>query len=508
MSAPSEPENYSIDEMMERLKNRPAEEPVESGELVTRADGSQAIRVRKRKRRSHQPHKEELRAQRRARMIQVSGALILLLLAAICAGAAIVFTNSAPYRESLVKKIGAASGAKVELQQFRVNPTNAVAGGLAMEWPEGNVLRSLTFRGVIAGIAPSSFLGKSLTGEEITANEGTLIIHQPEAGKPLRQSPATNEPLAILFNRYACPKFHILFGDPTAPLVRLMNSEASFHPVNPSERSQLLLSRGEIGIQGWPKFRMDRSHIEFRGSEVDVVGIRLRHENDTTGAFELSGSVSPYATNRASTLAVQLDSFPTSGIAGPDLGRLLQGRIDTQSTVKSNYLSLTPGPDAASALAITFRRSITTPFEINGFPFLLGLARSLDDSWFEHPTFEDEVSGELRRAAGKVSFENLNLENKDRLALRGHLTMTADRGLSGNLEVGLTEAMIKASGNRRLDSMFGPAKQGFRWLALKIAGSAASPTDNFIDLLDATAATGTKAPAEEIPSFEELTRPK
>ena len=508
MSAPSEPEKYSIDEMMDRLKSRPAEDPMDNGELVTRADGSQAIRVRKRKRRSHQPHKEELRATRRARMIQVSGALILLLLAAICAGAAIVFTNSAPYREALVKKIRANSGAEVDLRQFRVNPTSANANGLTLSWPEGNVLRNLTLRGVIAGIAPSSFLGKSLTGEEITASEGTLILHQPEPGKPLRHAPATSEALAIRFERYASPKFHILFGDPSAPQVRLMNAEASFQPVNASDRAQLLLNRGEISIQGWPKLRMDRSHLEFRDNEVDVVGMRLRHETDTHGTFELSGTVSPYATNRASTLAVQLDAFPTSGIVGPDLGRLFSGRINTFSTAKSNFLSLAPGPDAASALVITFQKSLTFPFEINGFPFLLGLARTLDDSWFEHPSFEDEVSGELRRSGGSVSLDNLNLENKDRLALRGNLSMSPDRRLSGNLEVGIAEAMIKASGNRRLNSMFGPAKQGFRWLTLKISGSAVSPTDNFIELLDAAAAPETKATAEEIPSFEELTRPK
>ena len=47
--APSDPEKYSIDEMMERLKGQPADDPATAGELVTRADGSQALRVRKRK---------------------------------------------------------------------------------------------------------------------------------------------------------------------------------------------------------------------------------------------------------------------------------------------------------------------------------------------------------------------------------------------------------------------------------------------------------------------------
>ena len=97
MSAPSEPEKYSIDEMMERLKNRPPRK-IRSRTVnwSTRADGSQAIRVRKRKRRSHQPHKEELQNNRRARMIQVSGALILLLLAVVRGGCRHRFCQQRP----------------------------------------------------------------------------------------------------------------------------------------------------------------------------------------------------------------------------------------------------------------------------------------------------------------------------------------------------------------------------------------------------------------------------
>ena len=40
-SNPAEPEKYSLDEMLERLQSKPSAEPENSGELVTRADGSQ-----------------------------------------------------------------------------------------------------------------------------------------------------------------------------------------------------------------------------------------------------------------------------------------------------------------------------------------------------------------------------------------------------------------------------------------------------------------------------------
>lgn len=508
MSAPSEPEKYSIDDMMDRLKSRPAEDPIENGELVTRADGSQAIRVRKKKRRSQQPHKEERKNQRRSRMIQVSGGLILLLLALFCAGFAIAFANSATFREGLVKKCTLSSGAAVEMQQFRMNPTSANANTLTLTWPGGNVLDNLTLRGIKAEISPVSFLGKSMTGETAGAGEGTLTLRVPQPDQASRAVPATEGILPIRFNHYAIQKFHLVIGDPAAPKIHMRNSEATFIPLNPTERPQLLLTRGEITIAGCPKLRMDRSHIEFRDNEADIIVMRLKHETDNKGTFELSGTVSPYATDRASTLAVQLDSFLVSGIAGPQIGRLFSGHINTLPSATSNYLSFTPGPDPASSLSLNFGNALSSPFEVNGFPFLFGLSQTLDDEWFSRPVFDHEIRGILRRADGNVSIGDLNLESRGRMALRGAVAMTSDQRLSGELEIGIAEGMIKTSGDRRLNGMFSPPKDGFRWLSLKISGSAATPADNFKDLYDSAAVLVSPAPASEIPSFEELTRPK
>lgn len=513
MSAPSEPEKYSIDEMMDRLKGRPAEDPLHEGELVTRDDGSQAIRVRKRKRRSHQPHKEERQNTRRARIVQVSAALILLLLAIFAAGAAIIFANSAPFRKGLIEKISLSTGASVELEQFRVNPTSANAGRIVLTWPETHLLRDLSATSVKAEISPSSFLGNSMVGEEAISSEGTLTIRIPDPDKVSRNARTSAESLPVRFKRYAIPKFHILLGDPAAPLVRLQNSEGSFHPVKANGRPQLLLSRGDLIITGWPKLRMDRSHIEFRDNEVDVVGMRLAYDTDTRGIFELSGSVAPYAFDHPSTLAVELDSFLFAGIAGPELGRLFSGRIDTLPTDKSNHLSFIPGPRPNTSLAVTFRNTLTTPFELNGFPFLLVLARTLDDDWFEHPVSESDVTGMLRRGDGAVAISDFNFEHKGRMALRGGVTMAADRRLSGSLEVGIAEGMIRSSipssDSRRLDAMFGPSIEGFRWITLKIGGTAAAPADNFKELLEAAPKPAKKPDADsENPSFEDLTAPK
>jgi hypothetical protein len=441
-------------------------------------------------------------------MIQVSAALIFLLLVVIGAGGAIVFANSALFREKLLRNISRSSGAAVELEQFRMNPTRAITGRLALTWPKGNALRDLTLRNVTADVSPLSFLGKSLKGGEVSATEGTLILRVPQADQPSRDAPASEETLPLHFKRYAIPKTQVFLGDPAAPFISMRNSEGAFYPHNADHPAQLLLSRGDITINGWPKLRMNRSHIEFHGTEVDVVSMRLRHETDNQGVLELTGTVSPYATDRASTLAIHLEAFLLSGIAGPELGRLFSGRIDTTADAKSNCLSFTPASDPAAALTIAFRNSPNFSFELTGFPFLFGLAQSLRDDWFERPVFENDVRGVILCADGNVAIGNLSFENKDRMALRGAVTMAPDRKLTGNLRLGVTDAAIQSSRTRRLDSLFGPATEGFRWLTLKIGGTAAAPTDNFKELFESPQPAEKPDPSGEIPTFEELTKPK
>jgi hypothetical protein len=485
MPDPSEPEKYSIDEMMDRLK-RPAESTVEDGELVTRADGSQAIRVRKKKRRSHQPHKEERRQQMRARMLQVSGVLILLLLALFGAGVAIVYANSAPFREDLARKIALSSGAEVELRQFRMNPSTANASELILTWPQGNALGNLSLRGLKASISPISFLGKTMIGEEASAAEGTLTLNIPQPDQALRAVPPPSGTEPIRFDQYVIAKFHALAGDPASPRIRLRNSEATLVPLDSAAPPQLRLTRGEILANGWPKLRMDRSHIEFRGREVDIVSMRLKHETDARGAFELSGTVTPFEADSVSTLSVQLEAFLVSGIVGPELGRLFAGRIDSISTANPNALVLTTGADPGASLSVAFQSALAHPIEPAGFPFLFGLAQTLRDEWFERPVLDGENRGIIRRENGTLHIGNLHLENKDRMAIRGEITMTPDKKLSGKLDIGVSVGMIKTSENKRLDSLFGPPSGGFRWLTLTIGGTAAAPTDNFQTLYKET----------------------
>lgn len=509
---PSEPEKYSIDEMMDRLKQSTSENQTD-GELVTRSDGSQAIRVRKRKRRSTQPEKNLATHSNRARIMQVSAALVLVFIAALIIGAAIIYANSSPFREGLAKKIAQTTGASVELEQFRMNPETANATKLSLQWPDGNVLKNLTLDILNAEIFPSSFLGKSFNGEEISVTVGTLSLQIPKPNQALWNAPVGDEASPIHFNRYRIPLFHLTLGEPTAPTISLSKSELSLNPENKNGHAQLSLYQGEVAIEGWPKLRLDRALVEFRGRQAEVIGLRLHHETDDRGSLEFSGTVSPYEPDHVSTLAVELESFQLSGLTGL-LGNHFVGRVDSTPTPKSNYFSFLPTTDPSPTLDIAFQTTPASQMEVQGFPFLFALAQKLDDPWFERPVFEADAGGNFHRENGIVTLRNLNFENKGRMALRGEISLAPDQSLSGKLQVGVAEAMIVSSKDARLKSMFGAAQNGFRWVTINIGGPAASPTDNFKDLFSASIApppptTSDQEPAgKEGSSFEELTRPK
>ncbi len=507
MASPeSDPEKYSIDEMMERLKSRAPEEPSSAGELVIRDDGTAAIRVRKRKRRSSQPKKEEARRSRRALIFQISGILVLLILAGLAIGGGIVFANSVPYRNSLVKKVAAATGASVDLQLFRMNPTNAYADSMSLDWPEGHILGDLKLRVLKAEIRPSSFLGKTFTGEDVTASDGVLRLYAPQGKPPGPGEGSEGEP-TLRFNRYGVNKLDVFFGDPTEGSGRLTGTEASFYATTVSGHPQLRLHRGDLAFEGWPTLQVDRGLIEFRGGEIGIVGLKLSSESDRRGQLDLVGTVQPFDPDRPSTLKLTASSFPMAGIVGPVLGNLISGRIDTDPEAQSNSLSFAPGPNPAATLSLSFTGSLDSGMEMKQFPFLFGLAQSLNDDWFERPVFSSDASGTIRRAAGVVRLADLSLLTRGRMAVKGDIAMDRSGLLSGVIEVGLTEGIVAGAPSRRLAALFGGSREGFRWMKLAISGTAESPADDFQEQYNTLEreASGVSSPGA---TFEELTRPR
>lgn len=546
-----EPDQYSIDQMMERLKTRGAAHAPKDGELVTRPDGSQAIRVRKRKRRSHQPHKEKQLRKRRMHVVQLAGSLILVALFVLGAGLALVYANSGFFRKGLMKKITAETGAKVKLEQFRMNPRSANAALIELEWPQSEVIKKILARGMVAKVSLQSFLGGRMKGDEVVAQQAVVWLGTPDQeARPqigTKDIPASQ----IQFVRLAANKCDVIFGDPLSPIVSLKDSEVSYFPsvdepvvsddllendsasflneekslsdivtnrADLSERAQLspgagsvprlLANRGELAIKGWPKLQVDRGQLEFVDGMVKVLGLRFRSHKESRGKLEFSGKISPYAVDHASRLSVIVGNFPLEEIAGDELGKIFSGGIESDPIAPSELL-IGGGSEAIASMSLSFRSAPNSSLALHGLPFLKILSNVLNDDWFEQPVFTGDVIGTLRRDGTGVSITDLDLQSRERMAVRGSIRYGSERAYAGVLEIGIAPTVIKASGSRRMDLMFGPPEGNFRWVSIKVSGSAASPADDFEAQYDAVGrgATGEK-PAGMVPSFEELTRPE
>lgn len=481
-AAPSEPEKYSIDEMLERLKEKPSEDPATEGELVIRADGTQAIRVRKRKRRSEQPKRNEAKRLRRARVIQVTSALVLLLLTGLSIAAAYVYANTAPYRKSITTAIAHGTGADVKFEEFRVSPASANAKSITLEWPAGNPIKSIQLRGVVAKISPVSLLGLALRSDEITAREGNLALQAPAVQSPLLVAAEQVGNIPLQFNRISVPKFSVTAGDPTQPALKIAATEASLRMDKTHSQTSLHLFRGNIQLAGWPLFKLDRAVMEFQGDETELKGLRIYDSQTKPGILELAGTIRPFAAESPSTLNVKLENFDLGELLGPEFSELVSARIDTRAASLPNSLSFLPSSRSSVDLALAFKSSLSSKVIIKGFPFLLSLVRTLNDKWYESPTFFGDATGRIHRKGAVVELQELQLESKSRMAIKLSIATAADKSLAGTMEIGIPESVAELSQNTKIIAMLTPQREGYRWLTLKIGGTLAHPNDNFAEL--------------------------
>lgn len=518
--APSEPEKYSIEEMLERLKEKASENPSAEPELVVRADGTQAMRVRRRKRRSEQPQREEAKRHRHARMFKVTVALVLMLLIGLGITGAFVYANTVPYRKSITRAITESVGAKVEFKLFRVSPASANASAIELEWPDGNVLKSLQLVGVSAKISLLSLFGTSLRGEDVAANNGTLVLQAPTSGAPVLATPDPGGHIPVEFNRVFVPKFDAIIGDPAQPRFKLSSAEALLRMDPERNETSLHLYRGSLQLAGWPSFKIDRGVMQFHGAETELIGLRLIDSQPKHGILELAGTLRPFATDAPTTLKVTLENFDLGELLGPELGALISAAVDTRAGTRSNTLAFVSGSSANVNLDLAFKSSISSKASLKGFPFLQSLVRTLNDRWYENPSFLEEVTGVIHRTDASMEIRDFKLESKSRMAINANLACAADKSLSGTMEIGIPESIAELSLNGKIDAMLSPARDGFRWLSLKIGGSLTHPNDNFAELYAAAKtvpteepntpdpASGTRTPGEAPGNtFDQITRP-
>jgi hypothetical protein len=470
----SEQEHYSLDEMMQRLKERGHEE----GELVTRADGTVAIKVKKRKRRSKQPIKEQAKRAQRMRLFQIGTVFTLLTIVLATAVGMLFYYNSNAFREATLQKISEWTGANVELAEFSVTPNSARAGNALFQWPEGNYLRSLQLTHPSAVLDITSFIGNRWGGTAVLAKSGKLVFSDAKSSAPKSfANPATSATFPFAFSSYRCEKLDITgLRDNQSPWFQVEATEASL--IKTSRGAQTRFTGGMIKLPGMQKINVDRGSIYFELGQMRIEKLRLK-VGEGTGSMELENSIELYSPTRAE-MQVMLENFPLDVLMGQELDVIFSGFVDTPSNSLNRLCSFTLGDLDSFKLQLGFRGSERDALTVRNLPFLRELSTELQNPEYARQfAFTDRVEGELIRTANSTKINELRLEKKGHFAIRGQIEVI-DRILSGTLQVGLpTELLWNSKEHGALKRIFTRQQDGFLWCSVELSGQPGKPMDNF-----------------------------
>lgn len=472
-----DPESYTLDEMMERLKERGQGD----GELVIRADGTQALKVKKRKRRSTQPHKEKAKMTQKIRIFQLGIAFFLLAAAVATAAGMLFYYNSSSFRESVLAKVAAWTAADTEFSEFSVTPKYARCASIDLQWPTGNYLRSLNLSRPTAHLDISSFLGAKWGGSSVVAGSGKLQFSVADESKSKRGLVAlSKEEFPFNFATYRCEKLDILgLGRDKQAWLSLEGSDASL--IKNNGGAQVRFVGGLLKVLGFETVKLDRATLFFELGQMKIDTLRLKPKDGGTGTLEFANAIDLYS-KESSKLKMTLKDFPIEVLLDSGLGKVINGLVETDENALNRVLSVTPGDYQAFSIQLGFRGTDRDTLSIKNFPFLSDLSRELQDRDFNNNyIFSDRAEGELVRGADQSTIRGLHLEKDGYFVVKGEISIQKGT-LGGELNLGLPPSQM-GNASPEMRRVFSQTANNYQWCKIKISGTPDLPLDNFAELL-------------------------
>jgi len=476
MAKDPEPRSYSVEEMMERLKKGKREQSATSDrELVTRSDGSQVTRVRKRKRRTQQSKRKARPVSRRKYGLYAVIALILLV---VVGGISIVTMlarfNSRSFREDIAASIGSAAGASVRINDLSVNPIKTRVRSVEMKWPQGGIPRSLILGDLETRLNLSSFFRSRLEGPEMYARTATMRLG-PVIGSS-KVMPGAEPEQFFSFGHYRCNQFDLEYEtDSREAGLQIRDSELVVRERSRNGVMQFQLSGGFLRFGNWCELKVQNGLGEWHDGGFHLVSLRTQSDEGGKAVFK---GIKPISEDGVSTFDVDLTEFPLEQLLGEkSLGRMLNARVDSSSGALS--VNSATAMDAKVEIAFTGKDS-----SIEGFRFLGGLASILRKEHYSRPE-GGIISGVLRRDSSELTIEKLRYEIRSHMMLTGTIVVK-DGEMSGELRLGVPEALMMKTLNQPRYSSFSQPAQGYCWTDLQLSGTLDQPNDDFLKRLQAS----------------------
>lgn len=493
-------ENYSVDEMMARLKKGDHQKrrtnKKEDRELVTREDGSQVVRVRRRKRRSSQQSKRPPKQTNpKLKWTLLGGSVLLFVL--LIAGTIFIIAkyNGRQFKEKTETTISQLSGSEqTKLTQLRVTPVSAKANKAALTWNQHSFLKYATFTNIRAKIKATSFFSKDWIGEDVVASTGKVHLQAPSASV---ETAADTIISPYQFGAYRCHQLALIFGnDRNSPAIT--DLQVSLRK-DAHEQYQIVFNNGTMKVKNWPPLKLSSGIVTLNSQSADIEAL-LEAGVSHKGELTLKGNISNQR-NTPTTLDVTAKNYPIQELLGKDLGRLIQGEVHSNNGSFSYDFSK-PESEALSFI-LPFS---ATELRLEGLPMFKSLNRLIGDTAYVKPSFY-RCQGTLMRTSQGLAINELELINNSLLVLRGNAAVDPKGKLSGALTIGVPQSAFDDNPPKPFT---GPSS-GFYHVTVTLGGSVRAPSDNLHLLLKsgrkAQKATFKPQQQQAVPSESPLSPP-
>lgn len=469
-----------------KMSGEPAmlKEGKEEGVMVTRADGSKALKVKSRKRRSSQPKKEKERKNTRNKVILVSSGIFLVIMMGIAFIITLAYYNGQKFNDKLVTTAQSSSGAEVEIRGLNVSPVNAKMMQMSFDWGASNsAVDYLKVSGINTRYGVFSFLGGGWNGPEVLADSGEVKLYMLDNPEQISLSGET--PVNFDFSTYKCNKLNAIIGREKDWLVN--NTQAEYS-INADGAKQVYFYGGKLKAPIFDDYNIKSGVLEIKQTFADL-SVIIQPE-DEVGSITLAGEVG-YKSGSKISLATKFVDARMNGWVDDKTHRFINGMINNgQGFFKMNL------GDVESKEILTHVES--DEISISTFAFIETLSLEMKDSFYSRPVFTNNSKFSMNWLADKVVFSDIKLVETSHMQLKGRFEVLKTGDIKGRLKIGIPIESLSPVEVRRLKKIFKEDDGDLLWTDVNVGGTLASPTD---DLAEQFRRAKSKSPEDAFDQF-------
>ena len=465
-------DNISLDEMMRNLKRGEVKKKavdIESGKRVVRADGSEAIKVRTKKRRSVQPKEEAEQKSAKRKIILIVSVISLLLLSMIAYSVFLGYYNGSKFKSDMHQSVVNISGANAEIGTLDVGSTTSSLSKIQLTWnDEGSVLKEFNLSTLVADWGVLDMVSGGFGNSTVGILDADLKIELSDSFSNLNIS--NERPFDYPFSLYQCSLLNIDFGG--SPHWSFENGSVSYRP-NKEEsgnfKGQFSVDRGDFKIPIFGEFKVRNGLIELDRQQAKVY---LGLESEEYGGKINIDGVSGYVRNSSVDFKTKIKDYVLKGLLEPKTRRFFHGHVESGEGIFKMNIGDLDGFEMSSKL-------IMRDVRLTDFPFIRSLADLVVEGHYANPALSDKLSMTLRRSKKVTEFVDIDFKQEDFMWLKGDLSINELNLVNGELKLGIPVTFLSGKNGKLLRSVFADDDGEFIWTTVKISGDLSVPKDDF-----------------------------